>query len=52
LLNEYLDDGWKKRRNARATLQGQRERYQKQQLEKSLKFCEVLRVEGMECPYV
>ena len=52
MLNEFHQEGWKKRVHAKQELQHEREKVQQQQLQKSAKICERVRGEKLECPYV
>lgn len=52
MLNEFRQDGWKKRVHAKGELQQGRKQRQQRQLRKAAEVCERIRREKLECPYV
>jgi hypothetical protein len=52
ILNEFCEEGWKKRVHAMKEQQGSRKEIQQKQLQKAAEICERIRGENLECPYV
>ena len=52
MLNEFLQEGWRKRIYAKPELEHERDNVQQHQLLKAAKICERVRGEKLECPYV
>ena len=52
MLNEFLQEGWRKRIYAKPELEHERDNVQQHQLLKAAKICERVRREKLECPYV
>jgi hypothetical protein len=52
LLNEFREDGWKKRVYANIDLESNHEKRLDEQLVKAASVCEQIQATNMKCPYV
>ena len=52
ILNEYLQDGWKKRVHAKQNLAESRDKKLEKQLFKAKSICDFILENEMKCPYV
>jgi len=52
LLNEFSEDGWKKKIHVDENLEIFREQKHREQLDKAVEVCDLIKLHQIECPYV